>query len=125
MFRHLTIAALRNLAANRLQSAIAIVGLSIGITAALLMALVVRNQLTYDHFIPGYERTYLLVSKSMPPGTTPRYNEVTEANLSDLIKLNIPEVETLTRLMQPQANALGEKTIEFKRGQISAQETLY
>jgi putative ABC transport system permease protein len=125
MFRHLAIAALRNMAANQLQSAIAIIGLSIGIAAALLMGLVVRNQLTYDHFIPGHERTYLLVSKSMPPSAAPRYNDGTEANLADLIKLNVPEVETLTRLMQPPPNALEEKTVEFRRGQISAQETLY
>ena len=58
MIRHYLIAAWRNMAANRLISAIAILGLSAGIATALLMALVVRNQMSFEHFIPGHERTY-------------------------------------------------------------------
>jgi len=58
MIRHILIAAWRNMAANKLLSAIAIGGLAIGIAAALLAALVVQNQMTFDHFIPGHKRTY-------------------------------------------------------------------
>jgi len=58
MLRHILIAAWRNLMANRLISAIAILGLSLGVSTALLMALAVQNQLSFDHFIPGHERTY-------------------------------------------------------------------
>jgi putative ABC transport system permease protein len=58
MLRHIAIAAFRNLAANKLIAAIAILGLAAGIAAALLMALVVRNQMSFEHFIAGHERTY-------------------------------------------------------------------
>jgi len=58
MIRHILIAAWRNMAANRLISAIAILGLAGGIATALLMGLAVRGQMTFEHFIPGHERTY-------------------------------------------------------------------
>ena len=39
-------------------------GLAIGIAATILMALVIRNELTYDRFLPGHERTYLVTVKT-------------------------------------------------------------
>ena len=57
MIRHLLIAAFRNMAANRLLSAISIMGLAVGIAVAILMGLVVRNQMRFDHFIPGHTQT--------------------------------------------------------------------
>ncbi len=119
MFIHLLIAALRNIAANKLQSAIAIIGLAIGIAAALLMALVVRNQLTFDHFIPGYERTYMGVSQNSRAGRPDTYTDTTHANVASLIKLNVPEVEDTTRLMQANTPAT------LKQGQIAADEEIY
>src|SRR5665213_1890163 len=99
MFRHNVIAALRNMAANKLSTAIAIIGLSIGITAAILMALVIRNQLSFDHFIPGYERTYMGVSVTTVPGHPTHYGNETHRTAAGLLRLNVPEVESATRLM--------------------------
>jgi hypothetical protein len=59
MLRNYLAAALRNLARNRFYSGLSIASLAIGLCAALLTGLVIRNQLSYDHFIRGYERTYL------------------------------------------------------------------
>jgi putative ABC transport system permease protein len=69
MIRHIAIAAFRNMAGSKLISAIAILGLSAGIATALLMGLVVRNQMSFDHFIPGHERTYRFFWQL--PGTEP------------------------------------------------------
>lgn len=66
MVRHIVIAALRNMAANRLISAIAILGLAAGIATALLMGMALRSQMTFDHFIPGHERTYRMFWKMVP-----------------------------------------------------------
>lgn len=51
MFQHYFIAVWRNMAANRLQSAIAIFELALGIATALLMALIIliRDLLHRDH----------------------------------------------------------------------------
>ena len=61
MFRHYLIAAWRNLASNKLQSAIAIFGLAIGLTAAILAGVVTLDAFSHDHFIPGYDRIYYAV----------------------------------------------------------------
>ena len=60
MFRSYLAAALRNLARNRLYAGINIVGLSVGFATALLIALFVRHEVTFDSFIPGYEHIYKL-----------------------------------------------------------------
>jgi putative ABC transport system permease protein len=99
MVRHYFIAAIRNMAANKLQSAIAILGLAVGIAAAILMALAVRNQLSFDHFFPGYERTYL-VAAEMPLGDPSAriLGDSTDPRMADLIRLKAPGVESVTRL---------------------------
>ena len=125
MIRHILIAAWRNMAANRLISAIAILGLAVGIAAALLMALVVRNQLTYDHFIPGHERTYLVVSQLTGPAQPTSYFDSTSSQAAALLKLNLPEIENTTRLMLPPWNLAGESAVTLKRDQITADETIY
>lgn len=60
MFRNYLMAALRNLARNRLYAAINIVGLAVGLCAALLIVLFVRDEYSYDRFFPGYRDVYLL-----------------------------------------------------------------
>jgi putative ABC transport system permease protein len=59
MIRHIVIAALRNMAANKLISAIAIVGLAVGLTAVILAGLIIRNQLAYDSFLPDHDRLFV------------------------------------------------------------------
>jgi putative ABC transport system permease protein len=100
MVRHIIIAAWRNMMANRLISAIAIFGLSIGIAAALLMALVVRNQLSFDEFLPDQERTYVVtVGDSFAYfGGIPGVGTSTEARTAETLRLNIPQIESVTRL---------------------------
>ncbi len=58
MLRNYLAAALRNLARNRLYAGLTVAGLAIGFAAAMLIGLYVRDELTYNRFIPGYERTY-------------------------------------------------------------------
>jgi len=60
MFRNYLAAALRNLVRNKLYAAINIVGLAVGFAAALLIALFARDELTYDRWLPAFERTYRL-----------------------------------------------------------------
>ena len=124
MVRHILIAAWRNMMANRLISAIAILGLSVGIAAALLMGLVVRNQMTFDHFIPGYARTYAGISGLSLPGRPTDYNLLTPADIAALIRLNVPEVEAVTRLI-PTDTCPGCKGDDLRHGDIAAPEHIY
>ena len=50
MFRNYLAAALRNLVRNKLYAAINILGLSVGFAATLLIALFVRDELSYDKY---------------------------------------------------------------------------
>ena len=61
MLRHYITAALRNLARNKLYSIINVVGLAVGFAAATLIALFVRNELTFDRQWPERERIASLV----------------------------------------------------------------
>jgi len=117
LLRHWLVAWSRNLAANRLLSAISIVGLVIGIAGAILMALVARVPLTYNHVVPGHERTYLAVSIVRSPEMAPDYQQASPGRAAALIEANVPEVEAAARLM--------EAEVELRRGGAAHRETIY
>ena len=117
LLRHWLVAWGRNLAANRLLSAITIVGLVIGIAGAILMALVARVPLTYNHIVPGHERTYLAVSIVRSPEMAPDYQQASPGGAAALIEANVPEVEAAARLM--------EAEVELRRGGAAQRETIY
>src|SRR5262245_16133032 len=54
MIRNYLAAALRNLMRNRLYAAINIVGLAVGLAAALLIGLYIRQELSYDRWLPHH-----------------------------------------------------------------------
>jgi putative ABC transport system permease protein len=118
LLRHWLVAWGRNLAANRLLSAIAIAGLVIGLAGAILMALVARVPLTYNHIVPGYQWTYIAVSvASAPGGAAPDYQQASPGDAAALIEANVPEVEAAARLM--------EAEVELRRGGAAQRETIY
>ena len=73
MLKSYLTAALRNLARSKFYAVISIVGLAIGIWAVLTLALLLRNQYSFDRFIPSYERIYLAVSVLQPANRAPDY----------------------------------------------------
>ena len=58
MLRNFFIIALRNLRKNSLYSFINIAGLSIGIVCSILILLWVQSEVSYDKFLPKYDRLY-------------------------------------------------------------------
>ncbi len=68
MFRHYLVAAARSLTHHKLYSAINIAGLSIGLAAAILIALYVRDELSYDKWIPDTGNLYRLEVTFHLPG---------------------------------------------------------
>jgi hypothetical protein len=58
MLRHYFALALRNTARTKLYAAISVIGLAIGFGAATLIGLYVHDELSYERFIPSYERIY-------------------------------------------------------------------
>ena len=77
MFRSYIAAALRNLARNRVYGAVTIAGLAIGLAAAMLIALFVRDEYSYDRFFPGYRQVYRVSETIQVPGERPIISDVT------------------------------------------------
>lgn len=99
MLRNYLVATLRNLVRNKLYSAISVAGLGIGLCGALLAVLVIRNQLTQDRFIGGYEHLYLAATISRTPGGVVDYSRPTDGRLAALLKERFPTVELTARLV--------------------------
>jgi putative ABC transport system permease protein len=104
VFRNYLMAALRNLARNRLYAGINIVGLSVGFTAAILMALFVRSEFNYDTFFPGHDRVFNITEVYHPPGGSPLLIDATLPNVAAPMKLDYPSIDTIARLAQSGAD---------------------
>lgn len=117
MLRSYWIAAWRNLLSGGLYSAISIFGLSIGICVAILSCLIVRNEYSYDHFIRGYQDTYLCVSVLTPASHPPVYNTQTNNRLATLLKGRFPRTASVSRI--------AEDNVSLGRGDIAYPERIY
>jgi putative ABC transport system permease protein len=115
--RHFVAAFLGNLRATRLLSAIAILGLTIGLTGAILMALAARTALEFNGFLPDRERIHIGISVLSPPGMPPNFNEASNARAAALIKANLPDVEAVARLAEQEAT--------LRRGETISREKIY
>jgi putative ABC transport system permease protein len=93
VFRNCLAAALRHLARNRLYTAISVIGLAIGLCTALIAALVIHDQYTYDHSVPGYEHTYIVQLALTPPGLAKQYLKYTAPEMGAQVKLQRHDVE--------------------------------
>jgi putative ABC transport system permease protein len=116
MFRNYLAAALRNLARNKLYAGVTIVGLAIGFAAAMLIGLYVRDEFTFDRFVPDRERIYLMTSTIEVPGAAPIETKLSQIKLAERLPLDFPEVELAGRL----ANAYFPPTV--RRGDMVAME---
>ncbi|HEY2009937.1 MAG TPA: ABC transporter permease [Rhizomicrobium sp.] len=98
MFRNYLIVALRNLARHKLYSFINIAGLTVGLTCAIFVILFVRDQLSYDRWIPGTENLYRVENTLNLPGKPPAENAKTPFAAPQAMLDQIPEVLARTRL---------------------------
>jgi putative ABC transport system permease protein len=98
MFRNYWMAALRNLARNRLYAGINIGGLAVGFAAAILIGLFVRDEFSYDSFIPGHQRVFRVATNRIVPGRGPMFVPVVPPDLAAWMKLDLPGVQSVARL---------------------------
>jgi putative ABC transport system permease protein len=103
MLRNSLAAALRSLNRGKLYTAIAVVGLAIGLCGALLAALYIRSQYTFDHFVPGYRDVYLTTLNLQMSGRSSFAIPETPAQIAALMRERYPEVRSITRIASQQA----------------------
>ena len=98
MFRNYFAAALRNLTRNRLYAGVTIAGLAIGFAAAMLFALFVRDEYSYDRFVPGNGQVYRVSESILNSGERPIESDVTPTMVAPALKLDFPQVQYAARL---------------------------
>jgi len=96
MFRNLTRVAFRNLWRNKSFSTINILGLAIGMAAAMLIGLWVQNEFSYDSFYKKADRTYLLYTRADYNGATDAWPRVSSL-MAPQLKKDYPEVDDAVR----------------------------
>ena len=117
MFRSCLNSALRHLARNRLYAIIGIGGLSVGMCISLLAVLILRNEYTYDHFIPGYDRTYAMIPVFKNSGLRTEFAMQTQVRFAAQLALTFPQIEATTRALN--------RTLQVRHGNQSTREVVY
>jgi len=98
MFRHFFLMAARSFARHKLYGVINIAGLSVGLACAILIALFVRDEISYDRWIPGTEHLYRVEVSFHPPGREPMELARTPFPAPRALLENVPEVKAMTRM---------------------------
>jgi len=104
----------RNLYRFKSFSIINISGLAIGMASAILILLLVQNELSYDQFHEKKDRIYMLNSRGMVNGRIELFG--TPSLLTPVLKSEYPQVEDVTRLngTGPIVLSANDKQIEGK-----------
>src|SRR5262245_36268796 len=100
MFGNYLATALSNLARNWLYAAISIFGLAVSFAGGILVAQFVRNEFSYDRWIPGYEDVYKLTGSITQPGQPPFGGDIVQASAAKELKDQFPKAIAVTRLSQ-------------------------
>jgi putative ABC transport system permease protein len=98
VLRNYLSAALGNIGRNGAYAAITILGLAVAFTAAILIGLYVRDEFSFDRFVPGHEDVYRLKLDLLMPGQKPRPIDVVQSTATARLKLDFPEIQYAARL---------------------------
>jgi putative ABC transport system permease protein len=101
MLRHYLVMAVRSLARHKLYSFINVAGLSIALACAILILLFVRDQLSYDDWIPGTANLYRLEVTWHMPGQL-MATALSPFPVLNAMKAEIPGVRAVTHLVPEQ-----------------------
>jgi putative ABC transport system permease protein len=91
-------AAWRSFRRDRLYALINIIGLAIGLSAALLSGLYVHNELSFERFLPGYEHLYRISAAFAAPGSPPTPVDSSPTDVAPWLKGHMPSLQSVARL---------------------------
>jgi putative ABC transport system permease protein len=98
MLSHYLGLALRNVARTKLYAVISVTGLAIGFATATLIGLYVRDELSYESWIPNSDRIYQVSAAG--PGSIA--TDVAPSDLGQWLAADYPQFEAVTRLFGDQ-----------------------
>ena len=116
MFRNYIAAAFGNLGRNWLYASITIGGLAISFAAAILIGLYLRDEYSFETFLPGHETVYRLGETLILPGEKPFVVDGVSATAAPALKLDFPQVERVVRL--------GPTPMTVKKGNAPIQQAV-
>lgn len=99
MFRNYFMTALRNIVRHKLYSFINIAGLAVGLACVIFILLFIRDELTYDKWIPGSENIYRVEGTINEPGHGPHRGTKIPFPIPQAMLQQIPEVKAMTHLI--------------------------
>jgi putative ABC transport system permease protein len=105
LFRNTLITALRSFARHKLYSVINIAGLTVGLACAIFIILFLRDELSYDTWVPDSENLYRVESTFYLPGRDPDFFPFTPFPVTPTMQAEIPEVVAHTHLTPEQMTA--------------------
>lgn len=85
---------------GRLYAAVTLAGLALALAAAIVTGLFVRQQHTYENFIPGYERVFRMTGTVAQPGQPERVSAVTPSILAKALASRSDRIEAIARIYQ-------------------------
>ena len=97
MFRNYLVTALRNIVRHKLYSFINIVGLAIGLACVTFVILFIRDELSFDKWIPDTQNLYRIELSVYVPGSEPLDMAVAPFPMPAAMRDEIPEVTGMTR----------------------------
>ncbi len=98
MFRNYLAAALRNLARNWQHAGITIFGLAVAFAAGILIVLFIRDEHSYERFIPGHEAVLRLDAVQRAPGAAPQPTDRSPTSVATLLKLDFSQIAAIARI---------------------------
>lgn len=98
MLRHVLAAALRHLDRHRLTAAINVGALALAFAAALLIATHVRDELSFDRWIPGHERVHRIAMALELGNTQEPASAGTAPPVAGWLMADFPQIEAAGRL---------------------------
>jgi putative ABC transport system permease protein len=107
--------ALRNLFKDKLYSLINILGLAIGVTCFVFIALWVLDELSYDRFLPNVDRLYRVAVDNKVNNTIQQY-AASSSPMAVTMAKEFPEVEKFARFNISRPTLTNPETNEIFRG---------
>jgi putative ABC transport system permease protein len=98
MLRSYLAAAFGNLGRNWLYTGVTVLGLAVGFAAAILIGLYLRDEASFDRFVPDHQRVYRLQSAIVLPGEKPDIGVSLPSTVAGQLVLDVPGVERAARL---------------------------
>jgi putative ABC transport system permease protein len=122
MFRNYFIITWRNLIRNKLYSFINIAGLAVGMAVALLIALWIANEYSYDKFLPDYKQLYSLQMNATLQLEGTKTQDQSSLPLAELFRKDFPEIKYVAESSGLAAHglAVGDKKVELEGTMIGS-----